>query len=173
MAGESKKAFFITSAAILAILLTLAWGSLRAVRFLKKNAAILATARQELASSGERREALRRERSRRAVLERTREELKTFFVNQEDPLPFIEAVEALARRSGVGIELALVTQGAERESAMTYSITASGSYQPLMRFLNAFEQLPYAARIAELRFVGEAPARELRLELSAKTIGIK
>ncbi len=169
MSGERKKFFFISSALTFAVLLTLAGGSFWAPRFLERNARVLTAARQEFQESGERRAILRRERERRDVLERARDELKAFFVNREDPLPFIEAVESLAAKSGVRVEFALASPGPDREPAMIYALTAAGSYPALMRFFNAFEELPQAIRVAELRLVKEPGVPELRLELTVKT----
>lgn len=184
MIAESRKRLLVTSGAVVTLVLAMAAGSIAAFRFVERNGAALERTRRALAAAEERRAALERERPRRGELASAREEFKTFFVDTSDPLPFIEAVEALSRSVGVSSELTLSSQ-APSGGTTAYRLRAVGTYGRIMQFLAAFEELPFAikllnlslstAQAAEFRGApitgkpGRAPLPGLELELTVKT----
>ncbi len=185
MIAESRKRLLVTSGAVATLVLAMAALSISALRSLERYGRELERTRRALAAAEEQRAALEGERSRRGELETAREELRSFFVDASDPLPFIEAVEALSRSVGVSSELTLLSPAQAAAGTITYRLRARGTYSRIMQFLAAFEELPFAIKLANLSLAtaeaavlpggstagrpSRAPLPGLELELTVKT----
>lgn len=103
--------------------------------------------------------------------------IEASFADPKNPLPFIEAVEALGRRLGVKAELTLASS-ASASQADAYLIAVSGSFPRAAMFLKLFEAFPFLVTFgdAEITRTGvitetEHPSSDqVRLSLAVKIL---
>jgi Tfp pilus assembly protein PilO len=76
-----------------------------------------------------------------------------YFLKSSDILPFIQALEEAARRSGAQLEVsnAGIAESKEGQS-LTLSIKTKGSFSSLVRFSSAVEALPFPLSIEFLEW---------------------
>jgi hypothetical protein len=90
----------------------------------------------------------------------SREELSGYFVPLDDPTPFLELVESVARDAGVVMsveKLDMVTEdvsGAEKgkEKSVKVVLAVEGSWQEVYHFISLLEVLPYIVTITDSVF---------------------
>lgn len=87
-------------------------------------------------------------------VEEERKELRTYFLQFNDPAPLFEMVEEAGARYGLSVEIESVTEatlgsdknnGAERIGRVAVKI--DGAWSDCYRFVEAIERLPYAISI--------------------------
>lgn len=152
--GERK--FWIAVSAATAVVLALALAALLAVRAIYADWRLHAEAGRELARLEGKRGAVLAASSARRRLGEEERLIRSSFVNPADPLPFIEAVEALGRRFGLKVELAVGSQGS---GGSAYLVRTRGSFRQVMPFFQKLESFPFLISIgdSEMR-VGEEAA---------------
>lgn len=74
--------------------------------------------------------------------------IESVYVNSENPLPFIEAIESLGTRTGVKVELS-IAQGAGGEGE-NYRLSAAGSFHSTMTFFKTLESLPFIVEFGDI-----------------------
>jgi hypothetical protein len=92
---------------------------------------------------------------------RERAALAGAFVGSGDAVPFIEAIESLARESGVSVRFEEVAESGEGENGsgftlVHFKLATEGAFRSLLSFVRLLETMPYAARISEVAL--EAPS---------------
>ena len=129
-------AFILTAAAVASAIGTGAFGA----RYVVANWRILNAARQELYNL----EKQHKEISDAAIAMRRLEPefkfINSSFVDPASPLPFIESMEALGRKTGVEVELSL---SAGPDNTQNYTLTAAGEFRQIMSFFKNLELLPF------------------------------
>lgn len=138
--GGSKSKFLVvvilTAAAVLFAIGASSFGA----RYVIMNWRILNAARQELYNL----EKQHKEISEAADgIQRLEPELKfinSSFVNPVEPLPFIESIESLGRKTGVEVELSLISGP---DNTQNYMLAATGEFNKTMAFFKNLELLPF------------------------------
>ena len=152
--------FWITVAAAAAGAAVMAVLAFLAVRSVAAHWALIASAERERA-------AIERGRGDAEAVRRAIELLKAEtgiiragFADPKSPLPFIEAIEELGRRSGLKVDLALGSGSGS--GAGGYLLRAEGSFREIFSFLGHLESLPFLAELGNAEIVrlggGEAEA---------------
>lgn len=122
------------------------------LRTVRLNAKVLAEARKELAVLElERKEIFAAER----VIERLEREqsfIAASFANPADPLPFIQALEGLGRRSGLKLDLALAS-GVGPARSEAYVLSTTGTFPAIVSFFKSLESLPFLIQVGNAELV--------------------
>jgi hypothetical protein len=101
------------------------------------------------------------EQEKKLLLETTqtdRDSLYTHFVPVEDPTPFLELVETLARETGIDLVVESLKEMTGTESStsslkkITIMLSVEGEWSGLYEFISLLEQLPYSATIVSTVF---------------------
>ena len=66
--------------------------------------------------------------------------INSSFVNSASPLPFIESIESLGRKTGVEVELSLISGP---DNTQSYTLAATGEFRKTMSFFKNLELLPF------------------------------
>lgn len=139
---SSPRAFWALAAGSSLLVLGVSLVALTALRYVGAHAGVLKGARSDLAR-------LERERSEAATsvtalkaLRREIEVIRGSFADPGDPLPLIEAIEDLAQRSGLKVEISIAPgeAGARGES---YAVSTSGPFRSVAAFFRNLEALPF------------------------------
>lgn len=96
-----------------------------------------------------------------------RERLKSYFLDRDDVVSFVEAIEALGPKSGAGIKISSLSLTGAR-------VEAEGSWSSVMRALKLSETLPYGTIVSNVRLStsgtgDKAPIWSLSYDLSVMT----
>lgn len=87
------------------------------------------------------------------LMERTAnlKHIREFFVSRETPLPFIEALETLAKntRNRVALDFA---EEASSNDTLAFRLTIEGSKSDVLRYLSLLEAMPYDVEIKDITF---------------------
>lgn len=115
------------------------------------------------------REAQARERLNRTLeilvrdTEKERATLAQHFVSADGVVGFIEYLEGLGRRAGATVKVGAIDVGesflATRLDHLTLTISASGSFASVARFVSLLETLPYISVIDEMSLEKRAAAK--------------
>lgn len=142
MSVAPRQYLWLSTAAVSAAVLIAAAAGIYGVRYVTTSWQILANARSELALLEARRSEIDTATSALDGLARQTELLEKAFADPADPLPFIEAIETLGRRSDVivNLELAPGSGGAAGEE---YVLKAEGSFSQVAAFFQNLEALPF------------------------------
>jgi len=88
------------------------------------------------------------------LLETRAEDLKrinNFLIDRENPLPFIEAVEMLAKNTQNRLSLDFAETESKQEG-IAFRLTTEGSEPNVLRFLSLLEVMPYDIEIRDVIF---------------------
>ncbi len=150
------------------------------VGYLRTSWEVLGGARREIAILERRDEDLRAALETLARLESEQAIIAAGFSNPADPLPFIELIEELGRRSGVRAELTVAPSASGRGGGEWYMLLAEGKFSAVMAFSKNLESLPFLAEFGnvELRRVSgilgptekERPESALRLSIMMRPL---
>lgn len=146
-----KRKFWITVAVASLSAVAMAAVALLAVRLIAANWALIASSERE-------RMAIERGRDDAAAVGRALEllraetdEIKAGFADPKSPLPFIETIEELGKRSGLKVDLALGSGSGS--GAGGYMLRAEGSFRGIFAFLGHLEALPFLAELGNAEIV--------------------
>lgn len=78
------------------------------------------------------------------------ERIRGFFVNRQEPIDFVERLEAIAAKTGTGI--ALEVDESSGSDDIIFRITLEGTRASVARFVRALESAPYLVRVEEMNF---------------------
>ena len=158
---RSKQQFLIAAAAmgLAALTAVIAFGF--AVRYTLREWDVLAEARGELAGDEAVRRGVGQANAALDGIAAERALLESSFANPDDLLPFIESIEALARRIGVRAELALTSGG--NQPMDKYQINIEGEFRQVMLFLRTLESLPFLTTLGDTEISRTNPGVEASL----------
>lgn len=94
--------------------------------------------------------------------------IRAFFVNRERPVAFIEALEGLARDTGVEI-LLNAEERASRPGFLAFRIGLKGAKEGLLTHLRLMELMPYKISVEDVVFREDLAGSELILLFQVKT----
>ena len=93
----------------------------------------------------------------KALAENNKEDIKTlrdFFIQKEDEVYFIEAIESTARKSGVLFEIASINEkpkeGDTFEQDILVKIDVEGSWPNILSLLDLLEKMPFGVSIENI-----------------------
>lgn len=171
--SSGKRRFWLVALAAAGATALAIGAAAMSLAYLRQSWGVLRDAREEMGALEAHRLSVTRAAETLRALESELALLRPSFADAADPLPFIEAIEALGRRRGVALELAVSGGAAE------YRLSASGSFAATMAFLRAVELLPFLVTAGDLEMVrsGESsagvarpPREEIRLGISLRTV---
>lgn len=138
--GGSKSKFLVvvilTAATVASALGAAAFGA----RYAIINWRILSSARRELYDLEKRHRAISEAAGDMRRLEPELKFINSILVNPVEPLPFIESIESLGRKTGVEVELSLISGP---DNTQNYMLAATGEFSKIMSFFKNLESLPF------------------------------
>ena len=159
MAAPYVKTFwFMAGGALVAVVLASGLG-FGMIRYIQSKEETLRGLEAELALLEEQRSGAFAAAKVLGAVERDRTVIEASVADPAQPLPFIESIEGLAKRSGVRLELG-VAAGQGQARAAEYSLAVDGPFQSVVAFLRDLELLPFLIELrgAELNRLGASPA---------------
>lgn len=82
--------------------------------------------------------------------------VRSFFVDRNRPVAFIEALERLAAETNVGLEIS-IDEGNARTDLFVFRLSVDGEAPRVRAYLGLLETMPYAVRVAAFQYhIGEA-----------------
>lgn len=88
-----------------------------------------------------------------------REEIAKYFVSIEDPTPFLELIESVAKDAGVSLEVKSLSTDAQPQEAISdfhkeisVILLVDGSWDRIFHLISLLENMPYVATIADSTF---------------------
>ena len=102
----------------------------------------------------------------KALAENNKEDIKTlrdFFIQKEDEVYFIEAIESIARKSGVLFEIASISEkpkeGDTFEQDILVKIDVEGSWLNILNLLDMLEKMPFGVSVENINIDASAPSK--------------
>lgn len=159
MAAPYVKTFwFMSGGALVAVVLASGLG-FGMIRYIQSKEKTLRGLESELALLEEQRSGAHVAAKILGTIERERIVIEASVADPAQPLPFIESIEGLAKRSGVRLELG-VAAGQGQARAAEYSLAVDGPFQSVVAFLRDLELSPFLSELrgAELNRMSASPA---------------
>lgn len=100
------------------------------------------------------------------------ERIRGFFVRRDQPIAFVEQLEAMAKRTGNSVALD-VDESSGAGGDLVFRITLRGTRATVVRFIRALEAAPHLTRVEEMHFQdtgGEEIARSAGPEADARLL---
>jgi hypothetical protein len=103
-------------------------------------------------------------------LQREKEKIAASFLGPQDFIKFIEEIESLASRAGVGIELESAALPAQKEQSPFLQFRISGSFVNVFHYLVLMENLPYQTSFQELWLVKDEDKNTWKANFKVKLL---
>ncbi len=170
--------FWATLAVTSAVVLLFAVADFLSINFVYQSWDVLIQAREELAEVEARRVDVNSAAHALSNLGQEQKLIEASFPDLDNPLPFIENIEALGRRLGVNAKIDSVSE-ASGGSQARYSILVNGTFGNTISFLSKLESAPFFIHVEQIEMARSgfadsggkrAPAPQVLLKINLRTV---